>query len=303
MQGLFGEWIFLLNGQVADDSEDFEEICELARSKIAGACTAEQDNAIAVLANAALSGSLASVPDEISSLLGEDAIEVFLTGQGKPCRTGPVCLILDKELQCLPFEGMPVLRRQDCSRMMSLWAVSAALKTRSETCDVSSGFYVLNPSGDLPQTEKRFAFLEDTWERVPSEVYVADDKPKKPDAEKLLCELTEKDLFLYCGHGSSEKYLPRSKLREIQCNATVLLMGCSSGLLQEFGDFEPTGMALEYLTAGAPCVVGNLWDLTDGDLDKFCISVLKVPYVLSTLAHVLFRNGPTTSPTPAQQIS
>ncbi len=66
-------------------------------------------------------------------------------------------------------------------------------------------------------------------------------------------------------------------------------MGCSSGRLKHNGDFDASGMALKYLTAGAPgllskkdcalltamtVVVANLWDVTDGDIDRFTCHLL-----------------------------
>jgi separase len=64
------------------------------------------------------------------------------------------------------------------------------------------------------------------------------------------------------------------------CRASVVLMGCSSGRLVSINRkhsesieqiplfYEPEGVALSYLCAGAPCVVGNLWDVTDNDIDR-----------------------------------
>ncbi len=41
-------------------------------------------------------------------------------------------------------------------------------------------------------------------------------------------------------------------LRNVRCRAAVLLMGCSSGRLRDAGEYDPSGMALTYLLAGAP---------------------------------------------------
>eukprot|EP01060_Flectonema_neradi_P033283 TRINITY_DN5548_c0_g3_i2.p1 TRINITY_DN5548_c0_g3~~TRINITY_DN5548_c0_g3_i2.p1 ORF type:complete len:1380 (+),score=242.43 TRINITY_DN5548_c0_g3_i2:33-4172(+) len=55
-----------------------------------------------------------------------------------------------------------------------------------------------------------------------------------------------------------------------------LLMGCSSGKLSEAaGEFEPDGMPFSFLLAGAPAVLANLWDVTDGEIDRFTESLLK----------------------------
>ena len=53
--------------------------------------------------------------------------------------------------------------------------------------------------------------------------------------------------------------------------ATTLLFGCSSVHLTENGIYEPSGMLASYLTAGAPAVVGMLWDVTDKDCDRFAV--------------------------------
>jgi hypothetical protein len=59
-------------------------------------------------------------------------------------------------------------------------------------------------------------------------------------------------------------------------------MGCSSGLLQRAGAFEPTGIAISYILSGwyihfsgidlrlsSPALVANLWDVTDKDTDAY----------------------------------
>lgn len=46
-------------------------------------------------------------------------------------------------------------------------------------------------------------------------------------------------------------------------------MGCSSGKLLGNGEFDPHGTPLNYLMAGCQCLVANLWDVTDKDIDRF----------------------------------
>ena len=52
-------------------------------------------------------------------------------------------------------------------------------------------------------------------------------------------------------------------------------MGCSSGKLSNNGDYDPHGTALNYLIAGCPSLVANLWDVTDGDIDKLTLRLLE----------------------------
>lgn len=87
----------------------------------------------------------------------------------------------------------------------------------------------------------------------------------------------ESDLFIYCGHGSGEKYLHRSKIADLKsqgCSA-ALLFGCSSGRLESEGVFGPDGAVLSYLRAGSTAVLAMLWDVTDRDIDQLSLAVLQ----------------------------
>ena len=59
----------------------------------------------------------------------------------------------------------------------------------------------------------------------------------------------------------------------------ALLWGCSSGRLSEQGVHDPTGIPLSYLYGGARFVVGNLWDVTDRDIDR--LSMHFISYLLN----------------------
>lgn len=99
----------------------------------------------------------------------------------------------------------------------------------------------------------------------------------EPDTSYILNELSNADLFLYFGHGGCEKLVTArdiSKLAKNRHVPTVLLFGCSSGFLKPNGRYDPHGIALDYLAAGSPAVLGNLWDVTDIDIDKYAKSLL-----------------------------
>jgi separase len=62
------------------------------------------------------------------------------------------------------------------------------------------------------------------------------------------------------------------RLRKFRSCPASLLWGCSSGRLKARGVHDALGTALYYLIAGAPFVMGNLWDVTDKDIDKLCMA-------------------------------
>ena len=65
-----------------------------------------------------------------------------------------------------------------------------------------------------------------------------------------------------------------------QTTPAAILMGCSTGYLRVTridarGALSALhGPAFKFLAAGSPCVVGNLWDVTDRDIDSFTASML-----------------------------
>ncbi|PNH10462.1 Separin [Tetrabaena socialis] len=131
-----------------------------------------------------------------------------------------------------------------------------------------SAFYLLNPSGDLADTQRFFQPLLEAqpgWQGLVGE---------RPAARALLSALQSHDLFLYFGHGSGEQLLPLPALRKLQRCAAAVLMGCSSGRLRAHGAYDPAGAAAAYMVAGCPALVANLWDVTDRDIDRYCQALM-----------------------------
>ncbi|KAI0344016.1 hypothetical protein BDW22DRAFT_1114942 [Trametopsis cervina] len=201
--------------------------------------------------------------------------------QSVPQEDSHLFLVLDKNVQGIPWESIPILRGQSVSRIPSIdflldrvqYASSvrgtAEASTEAFTINPRETFFVLNPSGDLKNTEGRFInWLQDMksvgWTgivgKAPSELQVAD-------------ALMRKDLFIYFGHGGAEQYIRSRKIRHLPKCAATMLWGCSSGALKEMGDFDRTGTPYNYMLAGCPTLVANLWDVTDRDIDKFSQSV------------------------------
>uniref|UniRef100_A0A8C3RJ80 separase n=1 Tax=Cyanoderma ruficeps TaxID=181631 RepID=A0A8C3RJ80_9PASS len=130
-------------------------------------------------------------------------------------------------------------------------------------------FYVLNPQRDLGGTEERFRgwfHSEPGWQGVTGAA---------PTPQQLQEALGERDLYIYAGHGAGARLLEGQSLAHLQCRAVVLLFGCSSAALSPRGNLEPTGTVLKYILAGCPLVLGNLWDVTDRDLDRLTLALLR----------------------------
>jgi separase len=203
--------------------------------------------------------------------------------------TQHVILILDNNLHGFPWESLPCLEKLSISRLPSLAALRERLSAvrqcglqqkhvpghyiRSE----NGGTSILNPSGDLSHTTKtlkpRLDELHGPW------THIANRAPTEKEFED---SLRGKDLVLYFGHGSGAQFVRSKAVRRLYPGqqegqdtkpgcATTFLFGCSSVHLTENGIYEPSGMLASYLTAGAPAVVGMLWDVTDKDCDRFAV--------------------------------
>ncbi|KAG5270267.1 hypothetical protein AALO_G00190700 [Alosa alosa] len=190
---------------------------------------------------------------------------------------GHTVLILDKYLQKLPWESIPCLRPRTVTRMPSLQAVlgHAYLQKLDAECVLVQGvdpqqvFYVLNPDGNLPDTQQRFEewfSSEEVWQGVCGSA---------PDPGKLQEAMATKDLYIYVGHGAGARFLDSGRLLKGEVRSAALLFGCSSAALSVNGLQEGTGIVLNYISAGCPLVLGNLWDVTDRDIDRLTVALLR----------------------------
>lgn len=75
--------------------------------------------------------------------------------------------------------------------------------------------------------------------------------------------------MIYMGHGGGDKYIRNSSISKLERCCPTVLLGCSSGVIRDAGEFEPWGIPMAYMSAGCPSLVANLWDVTDKDIDKF----------------------------------
>ncbi|TFK73377.1 hypothetical protein BDN72DRAFT_956580 [Pluteus cervinus] len=193
-------------------------------------------------------------------------------------------LVLDKDMQGLPWESIPILRGRSVSRvpnmdflldrieyikLMQPLSTSGNIPPNGLKVDGRKGYYVLNPSGDLDRTEGRFKGWAEGMRKVGWEGTIG----KPPSEQQLLDALRKKELLVYFGHGGAEQYARTHKIRNLPRCAATMLWGCSSGILREVGDFDRVGTPHSYMLAGCPTLVANLWDVTDRDIDKFSQAV------------------------------
>ena len=132
-----------------------------------------------------------------------------------------------------------------------------------------NGAAILNPGGDLAATQEKFEQpLEGLagWETITK---------RAPCEDEMKACLETREIFLYLGHGSGTQYIRPRTIKKLEKCAVALLMGCSSGVLKEAGEFEPYGNPINYMLAGCPALLANLWDVTDKDIDRFSYVVLE----------------------------
>jgi len=281
----------LLLGQVDEDKAEAvhqlsEEVLQLINTKT----NPDVEKKLAVLLSSVSLLTSREIFVELSQIFpGSDADQVYsastlLTRYGKSKldmsahERGPVILILDPEIQQLPWESMPSLvdSKQRISRIPSLQFLSALWQNHldSNSTVLKTGvvkdfvFYVLNPDKNLPNTQERLeGAFSDYGEGLSGEA---------PKPGQLAQVLGEKDAFIYCGHGGGSKYISTDEIEKLHVRVVPVLLGCSSGELFQHGrNLEPLGMPQSYLAGSSPAFVGFLWPVTDLDLDNWTIDFLQ----------------------------
>ncbi|XP_071231967.1 separin [Salvelinus alpinus] len=282
MEGLLGCWRGLLL-PLTSDPELSVQAKHLQKTLTAwGAQTSEEMLKAVLSASPLLSQSqLQWFAQGVCVDQGKQCVDLLQTAAAvlaeRPEPEGHVVLILDKYLQKLPWESISCLRPCSVTRMPSLHSLlgHCALKESDPGCVLNGGvdpkqvFYVLNPDGNLGDTEERFkqSFTsEQHWQGVCG---VA------PDPDQLQDAVTAKDLYIYVGHGAGARFLDGQRILKKEMRAASLLFGCSSAALAVRGEMEGTGIILNYLMAGCPLILGNLWDVTDRDIDRFTKALLE----------------------------
>ncbi|MCP8717026.1 MAG: C50 family peptidase [Asgard group archaeon] len=186
-------------------------------------------------------------------------------------------IVLIPSSKCLffPWESLNFLKNKSISRMPSVSMLIDRLNSSNDLkIDTRELYYLINPSGDLKRTEERFRnyFIKNSyWKGIIGE---------KPNEDKIIQDILKNNLFIYIGHGGCDQYIKVNNLFK-SCNSNEislppsLLLGCSSGKLEDNGEFEPLGNIFNWLTCKSSMILVNLWDVTDKDIDKFTISLFE----------------------------
>ena len=189
--------------------------------------------------------------------------------EGRPEETTHLILILDTCLHTFPWESLPCLRGKSVSRIPAVSAFHERVNQAWPVVINPKGTSILNPSGDLGNTQKMFekplASLK-SWDLIVN---------RPPSSLEFEHALKEHGVVLYFGHGGGEQYIRAQQIKKLPQCAVSILMGCSSGMVHGAGDFEPHGAPYNYLIAGCPALMANLWDVTDKDIDKLTMRTLE----------------------------
>ncbi|CAG7729472.1 unnamed protein product [Allacma fusca] len=189
----------------------------------------------------------------------------------------PTVLILDSELEQLPWDWLPSLRTTSVTRMASVAAIYSSMRVMHlsrpkypEIVDTRKCTFILNPDQSLMNVQKRLeSYLKShkMWKGIIS---------RKPTFQEMEDALQNKDVMLYCGHGSGINFFPDFALQKLLCNATPILMGCSSAQYRYQGPkANSSSIVTSYLIAACPSIVGFLWEVTDVECDRVTVDMLQ----------------------------
>ncbi|KAL6949109.1 hypothetical protein ACO0QE_001599 [Hanseniaspora vineae] len=188
-------------------------------------------------------------------------------------------LITSNQSHAIPWESLATLEPLSVSRMPSLHSLHKLLQTQNQCIHITKKdvAMIINPNGDLPKTQSRFENLIFGCESV-----IVNEKPT---SKQFMNMLEERKAFVYIGHGSGDQYVRVSEIKKSAKISPSFLLGCSSAYMKPRGQLNSTGTIIGYLLGGAPFVVGNLWDVTDKDVDKFSLSMFEKMGFLNTNAN------------------
>lgn len=181
--------------------------------------------------------------------------------------------VLTDHFHNVPWESMPSFESMNVTRVPSL-SILMNLMTKYKEKDeweVSENgiSLILNPKKDLMRTEDLFKPL---FSSLNENVKIVG---RAPESEEFIKMASMNDLFIFIGHGNGIQYTTPKALKKLNQLSPALLLGCSSVRIHNTKSFYGYGSIMSFFLGGCPMVLGNLWDVTDKDIDLFTISLFE----------------------------
>lgn len=190
----------------------------------------------------------------------------------------PCILVLDELVDYLPWEM--VLPAQEFSRMHSIYMLLDLYERFKDQVrdgylqvNVKNGFAMINPDNDekLHDMHKRMSQFYSkhlpNWKRF---------ELTPPNNEDIADCLSNNDLFVYSGHGSSLQFFNTdAELEDLKHRCLILLFGCESVAMRPRGTIcEATSSSYTFYKSGCPGVLGALTIVTDIWVDLITIMII-----------------------------
>lgn len=172
-----------------------------------------------------------------------------------------IVLVIDEELANFPWESVfdrPAVR-----------ILARNLFTDYSTRNIDRVFYLLDPANNLQNTRLLISnyFNSSRIQKCFKKFSGVIGRSLDARDDKVL---GNSDLFMYFGHGTGRKHFqipnPNPEM--------LFLFGCSSCRLLTVKNFKSNGFILNSIES-CKIVIGNLWDVTDKDLDRLTIEFLE----------------------------
>ncbi|CAD6194659.1 unnamed protein product [Caenorhabditis auriculariae] len=181
-------------------------------------------------------------------------------------------LELNSEISLFPWEKLPVLENHlFVSRIASIHAFFLHIHTKPEiprAVDINKSYYLLDPDNNLGDTKKR---IFDYMAKFPWKGVVG-GSPSVADITEAFANM---DMFFYFGHGCGTRHVSRKTIKQSKCNAISMLMGCGSVKTVPQGrGFDGRSVVYDYAIAQCPLIVGCLWTVTDGEIDRYLMRMI-----------------------------
>ena len=187
-------------------------------------------------------------------------------------------MLLDEYNYHFPFESLPrVTENTVCVNRIPSINFLLQKKTNNSTPNrsntkntnkIGKTYYVCDPGNDFQKTQTRLKPKLQSWLSWDGVI------GQTPDKKVLIQKLQENYNYIFLGHGGGERILNDGELNRIKnMNNIVLLMGCASASLfslekiNERKYFELDGTGFDFLSSDCNFQMGNLWSVTDRDVD------------------------------------